>query len=363
MRKLAFCCAAVCTVAAVAGDKLTPVATDEIGFVRPVRAAKIDIHGNILSEWKDLQVNTRQSCTTFAFDAYDGDPITLDLLGGDLCGLPGPGYRWFLRWSDGNKYKNTQWHHDMNDILARAVGGRSQRAGVVWGNGPTFNKPIFGMAIFTSDENEQCVFPETFYDGIIFEFDGGTNGGNLKDRFWRSDLDVCGDPDLFWQMPATAHGSFLVQYVQADRSGGPYEVTDAQPMLWGTAEHGGTPGRQGTSDLAQQDDGTSDQTEDCPTADVNQPDGVIYPPCECFDYTFGVCPDPLMGMMGFLVEDQGGGCLELGDCDGDGDIDLSDLATLLSCYNAGTCCDTDGDGNTGLSDLAQLLAHFNQQCP
>ncbi len=362
MKRLAFCCAAACTVAALANDKLTPVATDEIGFVRPVRAAKIDIHGNIVSEWKDLTINGRQTCTTFAFDAYDGDPITLEPKGGDLCGLPGPGYRWYLTFS-GVKYKNTQWHHDMNDILPAAVGKKSQRAGVIWGNGRGFNKPIFAMAIFTSDGNEQCVFPSEFYTGILFEFDGGTNGNNLKDKFWRSDLDVCGDPDLFWQMPATRHGSFLVQYLQADRSGGPYSVTDAQPMLWGTAEDGGTPGRQGTSDLAQMDDYSRNTTSDCPFANENQPDGQIYPECECFDYSFGVCPDPLMGIIAFLVEDESAGCLERGDCNQDGVINLSDLATLLGCFNSGACCDTNNDGRTNLSDLATLLANFNTNCP
>jgi hypothetical protein len=39
-----------------------------------------------------------------------------------------------------------------------------------------------------------------------------------------------------------------------------------------------------------------------------------------------------------------GGCLELGDCNQDGRVDLRDLAMLLGCFNAGTCCDTDGDG-------------------
>ena len=50
-----------------------------------------------------------------------------------------------------------------------------------------------------------------------------------------------------------------------------------------------------------------------------------------------------------------------GDLDGDGDVDLADLAELLSsygCTGGGCVGDLDGDGDTDLSDLAQLLASY-----
>ena len=56
-----------------------------------------------------------------------------------------------------------------------------------------------------------------------------------------------------------------------------------------------------------------------------------------------------------------------GDVDGDGDVDLSDLALLLAVY--GTCegdpgydpaADFDGNGCIDLSDLATLLAHYGE---
>jgi hypothetical protein len=57
-----------------------------------------------------------------------------------------------------------------------------------------------------------------------------------------------------------------------------------------------------------------------------------------------------------------------GDLDGDGDIDLADLAQLLSHYgvtSGGTYADgdLDGDGDIDLTDLAELLAHYGEACP
>jgi hypothetical protein len=57
-----------------------------------------------------------------------------------------------------------------------------------------------------------------------------------------------------------------------------------------------------------------------------------------------------------------------GDLDGDGDIDLSDLAQLLSNYGETSGMfyedgDLDGDGDVDLSDLAALLAVYGTTCP
>ena len=51
-----------------------------------------------------------------------------------------------------------------------------------------------------------------------------------------------------------------------------------------------------------------------------------------------------------------------GDLDGDGERDLSDLATLLASYGVDAGGDLDGDGDTDLSDLGALLAVYGRPC-
>jgi hypothetical protein len=57
-----------------------------------------------------------------------------------------------------------------------------------------------------------------------------------------------------------------------------------------------------------------------------------------------------------------------GDLDGDNDVDLSDLARLLSNYGmtGGATYengDLDADGDVDLSDLAALLGVYGTTCP
>ena len=57
-----------------------------------------------------------------------------------------------------------------------------------------------------------------------------------------------------------------------------------------------------------------------------------------------------------------------GDLDDDGDVDLSDLAVLLSNYGTPSGMlyedgDIDGDGDVDLSDLAELLANYGSIRP
>jgi 6-phosphogluconolactonase (cycloisomerase 2 family) len=97
-------------------------------------------------------------------------------------------------------------------------------------------------------------------------------------------------------------------------------------------------------------------------------------------YSFDVLPNGNFTMNGTLVNSLGIGPREItawippapcpGDADGDRDVDLSDLAALLSAY--GTCpgdanyipgADLDGVECVTLADLAELLAHYGVTCP
>jgi hypothetical protein len=51
-------------------------------------------------------------------------------------------------------------------------------------------------------------------------------------------------------------------------------------------------------------------------------------------------------------------CGPPGDLDGDGDVDLADLALLLASYGVDDGGDLDGDGDTDLADLAILLSNY-----
>ena len=51
-------------------------------------------------------------------------------------------------------------------------------------------------------------------------------------------------------------------------------------------------------------------------------------------------------------------CSPLGDLDGDGDVDLSDLAILLASYGVDDGGDLDDDGDTDRADLAFLLSNY-----
>jgi hypothetical protein len=51
-------------------------------------------------------------------------------------------------------------------------------------------------------------------------------------------------------------------------------------------------------------------------------------------------------------------CSLPGDLDGDGDVDLTDLAILLASYGVDAGGDLDGDGDTDLADLAILLSNY-----
>jgi len=228
--------------------------------------------------------------------------------------------------------------------------------------------PNFPIACFTA--SDPTVPAAGGLGGFILDFGlAGTPAG------WTLFIaSICGNPDGGWIMPSGADGGAVLTRVfksgtDTDGDGFPDEFAVAdlgdltQPMLWeNDNEVGGTgivtdrPGS--TSPIHWDDDTPMDLTFDVAA--------------ECFGYLFTLtCPwdaGPNAGTLAtatqFLVSAGGTPCP--GDVDGDGDVDLQDLATLLANFGSsgGTFPgDLDGDGDVDLQDLATLLAAFGQPCP
>jgi hypothetical protein len=110
-------------------------------------------------------------------------------------------------------------------------------------------------------------------------------------------------------MPTDGSGAYMAVYLSSLDPPTLYPE-NAQPFLWGTKPN--NPSQQGP---IQWDD-------DNPT------DGQITAPDECYDYTFGVCPDPLGASMAFWA--AAAGCQPSnGDVDSNGCVDDADLLAVL----------------------------------
>ncbi len=122
---------------------------------------------------------------------------------------------------------------------------------------------------------------------------------------------------------------------------------------------------------------TADNTQWTDIVPLTEP-GVLSvswtPPAEGDDYKVRV---RAAYEVGYSLWDESDGTFSVepgsglvGDLDGDGDVDLNDLAILLGAY--GACvgdtgyletADIDGSGCVDLSDLAELLAHYGETYP
>jgi hypothetical protein len=347
--------------------------------VQPQRAAGVawrDGRMIMLTDWVQLPATPHRVRRVYAYDCYEDDGAGAPWDDGNCTDIGLPISRDF-RWYFGPTYNNPFVAGDMNTDSAGA-GRQCDFVYHAWywniddaGGAPYDDSDGDGaidqdlyLAIFTtetsdpngcSDDGTATAFPGVLY---LFEDLNDTVHGDVPGQYYFANLDLS-DTGLTHPMPADGAGGWLLLYGTAfDSSGGLITLSAgagdvwAQPMLWGTGEDEWGPPRVGTQDFGQFDD-------DNPT------DGTHDPVNECYDYTYGVCPDPLGGMIGFLYSEFEP-CDCPGNLDGDDAVTLTDLALLLSRFgatDASECEDQNGDGRITLADLTILLAAFGRTCP
>jgi hypothetical protein len=327
---------------------------DGVQLVQPLQACKVRlINGQVVqvSPWIDLsQFNPADGlppspCAAGGNLAFDN--VEMNANGqlcentkyGDACDLNQDGqpdcpkYFWWF----GAGYRNPFWVNDMT-VVSGTEGSQATGLVPVWYVSNTQNN-TFIMAIFTAEDfDDTCNGPAAgnIYDGVAFNFGTIGTGG------WYSTICLDGT-GLFLQMPTDGSGAYMAVYLSSLDPPTLYPE-NAQPFLWGTKPN--NPSQQGPM---QWDD-------DNPT------DGQHTAPDECYNYTFGVCPDPLGASMAFWA--AAAGCQpNNGDVDDNGCVDDADLlAVLLAFGGSGGPEDTDCNGVVDDADLLSVLLNFGSGC-
>ena len=326
-----------------------------VQLAQPLQACKVRlINGQVVQvgPWIDLtQFNPASGlppspCAAGGNLAFDN--VEMDASGqicenskyGDACDLDQDGlpdcphaFWWF-----GATYRNPFWVNDMT-VVSGTEGSQATGVVPVWCVTNTDNANTFIMAIFTAEDfDDTCNGPaaDNIYDGVAYNF------GNLGTGCWYSIICLDGT-GLFHQMPNDGSGAYIGVYLSSLDPATLYPEA-CQPLLWGTKPN--NPSQQGP---IQWDD-------DNPT------DGQIVAPDECYDYAFGVCPDPLGAAMAFWA--AAAGCVPSGgDVDGNGCIDDADLLAVLFAFGgSGGPEDVNCDGVVDDADLLEVLFNVGSGC-
>ncbi|MBI5865289.1 MAG: hypothetical protein HZB38_12415 [Planctomycetes bacterium] len=360
------------------GVKQLPLQNAATGArVSAIRAASYTIvNGRMVltSDWVQLGGSSTRTTWAYAWDSFETDVTYPNLfvpVGFNGTGLPsycspppnpsGAGNRWYY----GAGYRNP---FVGGDIAGAAAGAVCEGLGFSWywqgdnAGGP--EQCYVAVNTWEAFDADLCTDAgSTFIDGVIYDFGLLAPGAG----YYYTGIDLTGS-GLFHTMPADGVGGystvFANAFIDTDGDGIPDTLTVAtmcQPMLWGCGpdENDGTAplpdGRVGDQSYGQYDD-------DNPT------DGAHDLALECYDYTAGLCPDPLGACIGFLVK-GGTDCICAGDLNNDGLVDISDLALFLSSFGTAApnipspCADINGDGLVDISDLALFLSAFGSICP
>ena len=200
---------------------------------------------------------------------------------------------------------------------------------------------------YPADPTTECAFPTTFVGGVIFDFgvqpmDGG--GYNCTILTGISALNI--------EIPANGYME-MIHAQDFDAGTGALTLPgdyDSQPMLYGTPNGRGETG-PGIAYAGQWDDDAA-------------LDG-IFDAGECYDYGYGLCPDPLNASFAIYTIGGGGGCPSA-DFNADGFVDFFDYDDYVACFEGfgapGCNADFNGDGFVDFFDYDDFVFAF-EGCP
>jgi hypothetical protein len=371
--------AAALALPAFAGSpKTLPLqAMSNARHVQPSRAASYTVVGGrmvLTSDWVQLGSPSTRDVFSCAWDSIELD-LTGGIIGAPTDNVPGctaslpAGNRWFF----GATYSNPFVSADINGAEA---GAACEGLGQAWyidvgdaepdtdGDGLPDSPLFIAVQQFEDMDVVSCTDDgSNFIDGVIYDF-----SGNAWDpAFYNYTTITLNGSGLFHTMPADGNGGYQLIYgIAFDPTTGiitipnpidPVTLTgvNIQSMLWGS------------HDNEPLDDGRCGEDVDGQFDDDAPVDGSHDLALECYSYLYGVCPDPLAASTGFYFKGSGNPCPCPGNLNGDGVVDIADLALFLSAFGSngsGTpCSDINGDGIVDIADLALFLSAFGSTCP
>ncbi|MCG3128848.1 MAG: hypothetical protein CHACPFDD_03744 [Phycisphaerae bacterium] len=339
-----------CSVLALAGgENLQPLGNGK--FIAPKSVARIAPNGQITSPWYNLGdggVAQTVCQTLLCFDAFEPDGLVPgfpnECYASINCGLGSA--RWFF----GTAYNNSFCANDMTMGCDDCDGTVSERIQYAWFWGPC---PLQGgiapclIAVWTAEDWLDCAAPAysgSTYSGVLYNFGSIT----CNTGYYFTDVtDLC-DFGLFHQLPADGSGAYLIVLSNGTSGGFIVLSENGQPMLWGTK----SVDFQGPKQY--DDDNPKDAVHNFADSTLGG---------ECYDYTFGVCPDPLgacitlYGSVGRVpcTESCGAVCCPC-DANCDGSVNGFDVDALVALLTGGVGCspcagDADGDGSVNGFDI------------
>jgi hypothetical protein len=215
------------------------------------------------------------------YDGFEGTDLGVPT--DTVCGLGGS--RWFF----GTTYNNGA---ATNDMIPDGPGGQAEQVnfGWYWGACP-INDNGDGTAdcvviVFTGTTWDDCAGFDGGYDGVAYGFGALTCDPGF---YYYTNVDLTGS-GLFHELADASWYQIIYQ-----SNGGLADT--AQPMLWGP-----------DSTLGKDLPGATDANE---WDDDNPADGAYDPNTECYDYAFGICPDPLGAMIEFCGGSSGLDCSKI----------------------------------------------------